>query len=100
MADITMNYAALESAASKITSAESELESLISNLTSVIGTLGDGYQGQSYQAFKNAWEESKPTMTRIKEAVGAFAPALRDAATKQKELEGETGGKMSSLGFN
>ena len=100
MADISMNYAALESAASKITSAESELDSLISKLTSVIDTLGDGYQGQSYQAFKNAWEESKPTMTRIKEAVGAFAPALNEAATKQQELEGETGGKMGGLGFN
>ena len=87
MADIMMNYASLEEAANKITSAENELQTLINNLGSVISTLGENYKGASYEAFLNAWNESKPTMEKLKEAVGHFAPTLRQVAENQRELE-------------
>lgn len=100
MADIVMTYEGLNEAATKITQAEGELESLIQNLTKVVDTLGSNYQGVSYEAFKSAWVESKPTMERLKAAVGAFSPALKTAAEKQRETEQATAGKMAGLSFN
>ncbi len=99
MADIIMNYASLEEAAKKIETAENELQNLIASLSSVVSTLGEGYSGESYNAFLNAWNESKPTMERLKEAVGNFAPALRTAANDQRELDIQIGKKMGTLGF-
>jgi WXG100 family type VII secretion target len=99
MADITMTYASLEEAASKITAAEGELQNLISSLSSVVSTLGEGYSGESYNAFLAAWNESKPTMERLKEAVGNFAPALKTAAENQRQLELSTAQKMGNLSF-
>lgn len=99
MADIIMNYASLEEAASKITSAEEELQNLINTLSNVVSALGEGYSGESYNAFLNAWNESKPTMERLKEAVGNFAPALKTAAENQRQLELSTAQKMGGLGF-
>ncbi len=99
MADITMSYASLEEAATKIETAKSDLETLIADLTSVVSTLGDNYSGESYNAFLNAWTESKPTMENLKEAVGNFSPALKTAAENQRQLEIATAGKMGNLGF-
>lgn len=99
MADIMMTYQGLENAATKITQAEAELDSLIQNLTNVVNALGSDYKGVSYEAFKSAWESSKPTMVKLKAAVGEFAPALRTAAAKQREVESGTAGHMGSLGF-
>jgi WXG100 family type VII secretion target len=87
MADITMSYASLEEAANKITSAKGDLETIINNLESVISTLGENYTGESYNAFVNAWNESKPTMEKLKEAVGNFAPTLRTVAENQRQTE-------------
>ena len=99
MADITMTYASLEEAASKITAAEGEQQNLIWSLSSVVSTLGEGYSGESYNAFLAAWNESKPTMERLKEAVGNFAPALKTAAENQRQLELSTAQKMGNLSF-
>ena len=104
MADITMNYASLEEAANKITTAEGELQTLISNLSSVVATLGEGYTGASYNAFMNAWNEAKPTMEKLKEAVGNFAPALKTAAENQRHACNAGGdqhycGKISRLQY-
>ncbi|MBE6947732.1 MAG: WXG100 family type VII secretion target [Ruminococcaceae bacterium] len=99
IADVTMNYACLEEAAGKITAAEGELETLISNLTSVVTALGEGYSGESYNAFLNAWNESKPTMEKLKEAVGNFAPALKTAAENQRQLDQATAQRNGNLGI-
>ena len=100
MADIKMTYESLNSAAKKITQAKEELETLIKNLTNVVETLGSDYVGVSYDAFKNAWAESRPTMERLKEAVGEFGPALTQTAEEQREQELKQGQKMSKLGIN
>ena len=100
MADIKMTYESLSGAAKKITEAKEQLETLIKNMTSVVETLGSDYVGVSYEAFKNAWAESKPAMERLKEAVGEFGPALNEAAEKQRETEATTASKMSKLGIN
>lgn len=100
MADIIMTYEGLNEAARKITQAEKELDSLIYNLTKVVDALGTDYKGVSYEAFKSAWEASKPTMEKLKVAVGAFSPALKSAAEKQRETETATAGKMAGLSFN
>ena len=99
MADITMNYASLEEAAQKITVAEGDLESIINTLNNVVSTLGENYSGASYNAFLAAWNDSKPTMERLKAAVGNFAPALKSAAANQRELESAAAQKMGGLGF-
>lgn len=99
MADITMNYASLEDAAQKIITAEGDLENIINTLTNVVSTLGESYSGASYNAFLAAWNDSKPTMERLKAAVGNFAPALKNAADNQRELESAAAQKMGGLGF-
>ena len=89
----------MDEAANKITSAQGELADLISKLSGVVSTLGEGYSGESYNAFVNAWNESKPTMEKLKEAVGNFAPALRAAAENQRQLEQSSAQKMNNLSF-
>lgn len=99
MADITMTYSSLESAASQINSAKSDLDSVIAALDSAVSSLDGNYSGVSYEAFRNAWQESKPTMQKISEAVAAFAPELNTAVAKQQEAEGTAAGRMGALAF-
>lgn len=87
MADVMASYESMNSTASKVESAAGELEALISNLSSVVSALGEGYQGAGYSAFVSAWEEAKPKMEVLKNRVQGFAPTLRSAANRLQETE-------------
>lgn len=99
MADFSMTYEALETAASQINTAKSDLEQVISFLDSAISTLGGGFVGESYNAFANAWQESKPTMQKLAEAVGNFAPELNKAVQTQQTQVSADAGRMAGLKF-
>lgn len=99
MADITMTYSALETAAGNVNTAKSDLDSVISHLNSAFATLEGSWSGASYEAFRNAWQESKPTMERLAEAVAAFAPALNKAVEEQRIREAQAAGEMGKLSF-
>ena len=99
MADVTMTYASLETAASNVNSAKADLESVISFLNSAVSALEGNWSGQSYEAFVGAWQQSKPTMEKLAEAVGNFAPELNKAVSAQQEREASAAGSMSGLAF-
>lgn len=99
MADITMSYSSLQEAAGKVNTAKGDLEQVISFLTSAVSALEGTWSGESYNAFVNAWNESKPTMERLKEAVGNFAPELNNAVTRQQETEAMSSVRMENLSF-
>lgn len=99
MADVTMTYSSLETAASSITSAKGDLESVIAALTSAVSALDGNWSGESYQAFVEAWDSSKPTMEKLAEAVGNFAPELTKAVSSEQEREAASAAAMSSLAF-
>ena len=99
MADVTMNYGSLENAASQVSQAQEDLEQVISFLTNAVSALEGNWQGESYNAFVNAWAESKPTMEKLAAAVGNFAPELKRAVASQKETETANAGAMAALGF-
>lgn len=88
MADLKVNYEGMNSTADKMAKAEEELTSLISNLTSAAQVLGDDNQGQFYQAFVNAWNETKPQLENLRTIVGEFAPKLRNAVDIIKGTDG------------
>ena len=87
MADLKVNYESMNDAAGKVEKAKSELESLISNLSTVASLLGNDNQGQFYQAFISAWDDTKPQLERLKEVVGEYAPKLRSAANTLRETD-------------
>lgn len=99
MADVTMTYGSLESAAGQVSQAQADLEQVISFLTNAVNALEGNWQGESYNAFVNAWTESKPTMERLATAVGNFAPELNRAVASQQETEAANASAMASLAF-
>ena len=99
MADVSMTYASLETAASNVNNAKADLESVISFLDSAVSALEGNWSGESYEAFVGAWRSSKPTMQKLSEAVGAFAPELTKAVAAQQERESAAAGAMSGLAF-
>ena len=99
MADVTMTYGSLEATAGQVNQAKADLEQVIAFLTSAVGALDGNWQGESYNAFVNAWNESKPTMQKLAEAVGNFAPELNRAVASQQETEAANASAMSSLAF-
>lgn len=99
MADITMTYSSLTEAAGKVNTAKEDLAQVISNLDSAVGALEGNWSGESYNAFVNAWKDSKPTMDRLKEAVGNFAPELNKAVADQQETEAGRAARMEGLAF-
>jgi len=99
MADVTMTYGSLEAAAGQVNAAKADLEEVISFMSSAIGALDGAWQGESYSALVNAWNESKPTMQRLAEAVGNFAPELNNAVAAQQETEAANAAGMASLAF-
>lgn len=99
MADITMTYSSLENTAGKINQAEANLQEVSAALDSAVSALEGTWSGESYQAFVNAWQESKPTMQKLAEAVGNFAPALNRAIAAQQSVEIENVTIMNSLEF-
>lgn len=99
MADVTMSYSSLQEAAGKINTAKEDLEQVISSLTSAVSALESSWSGESYKAFVNAWNESKPTMERLKEAVGNFAPELNKAVARQQATDVASAARMETLSF-
>ncbi len=99
MADVAMTYESLQGAAGKVNRAETDLGTVISNLTNAVTALEGNWTGASYNAFVNAWNESKPTMERLKEAVGKFAPELNAAVKRQQEAEAASSARMDNLSF-
>ena len=99
MPDVSMSYSSLETAARQVNTAKTNLENVISNLTSAVGALEGSWEGESYSAFVNAWNESKPTMQKLSEAVGNFAPALNSAVAAQQETDTSLSGTMKTLAF-
>lgn len=99
MADVTMSYSSLQEAAGKINTAKEDLEQVISVLTSAVSALEGSWSGESYKAFVNAWNESKPTMERLKEAVGNFAPELNNAVARQQATDVASAARMENLSF-
>lgn len=99
MADISMTYSGLSSAASKINTAKTNLDSVISSLEQAVAALDADWFGESYQAFVSAWQESKPTMQKLSEAIGEFSPALEKVVANQQETEAANAATMGGLGF-
>ena len=99
MADVTMTYEALNSAAKKIEQAQADLNDAITLFQGAVQALEGNWSGQSYNAFIGAWEKSKPTMEKLSAAVGAFAPELENAVYKQQERESTSAKSMSNLAF-
>ncbi len=97
--DVKMSYAALEATSGKVDQAKADLDQVISFLDSAVSALEGEWLGESHSAFVNAWNESKPTMQKLSEAVGNFAPALNRAVNAQREREAETGQVMGELVF-
>lgn len=99
MADVTMTYSSLETAAGQVNTAKGDLEQVIQFLTSAVSALEGNWSGESYNAFVNAWNESKPTMQKLAEAVGNFAPELNRAVQMQQETEAANANAMNNLKF-
>lgn len=99
MADILMTYSSLESAAGKINQAQANLEDITTALDSAVSALEGSWSGQAYQAFVNAWQESKPTMQRLAAAVGNFAPELNSAVSTQQQVDNKIATGMGNLAF-
>ena len=99
MADVMMTYASLQTAASNVNAAKADLEDVIARLESAVAALDGNWSGESYNAFVAAWQESKPTMQRLAEAVGRFAPELNNAVVAQQERESATAASMTNLAF-
>lgn len=99
MADVSMTYSALESAAGKINTAKEDLENVISQLDGAVNALEGNWTGKAYEAFRNAWTESKPTMQKLAMAVGNFAPELNSAVSDESEREAQRASTMSNLAF-
>ncbi len=99
MADVVMTYGSLQAAAGQVKQAKANLEEVIAFMTSSVGALEGAWQGESYNALVSAWNESKPTMQRLAEALGNYAPGLENAAAAQQETEAANAGAMSGLAF-
>ena len=99
MADVAMTYESLQGAAGKVNQAETDLGTVITNLTNAVAALEGNWTGASYNAFVNAWNESKPTMERLKQAIAKFAPELNNAVTRQQEAEAASSARMDNLSF-
>ncbi len=99
MADVTMTYAALNKASTNVNKAKADLDSVIKNLDAVVSGLNGEWLGVSYNAFAQAWQESKPTMQNLAAAVEAFAPELKTTAENQHELEQRQGSAWEAKSF-
>jgi len=99
MADVTMTYSSLETAANNVNTAKGNLDDVIAYLSSAVSALQGNWSGESYEAFVGAWEESKPTMQKLSEAVARFAPELTKAVASQQETEKASASAMSGLSF-
>ena len=99
MADFAMTYGSLETAAKQVNQAETNLGDVITFLSNAVSALEGSWEGESYEAFVGAWNESKPTMERLKDAVGKFAPELNRAVSAQQETEATNASAMSNLAF-
>ena len=99
MADVLMSYGSLETAAGQVNQAKADLDQVITFLSNAVNALEGNWSGDSYNAFVNAWNESRPTMQKLSEAVGNFAPELNKAVENQKATEAANAGAMSNLAF-
>lgn len=96
---VTMNYESLQTAATNVRSAQTDIQEVITKLTNAVNALQGNWSGDSYEAFLNAWQSSKPTLQKLAEAVGAIAPELEKTVAEQITKEGESAQRMSGVAF-
>lgn len=97
--DTSMTYSSLQAAAKQVEHSEANLNEVISDLTKAVNALEGGWSGEAYNAFVEAWNESKPTMQKLADAVGRFAPELTKAVSAQQETEAKNASSMQNLAF-
>lgn len=89
----------LQEAAGKIRQAQTSLEEVIGAMSSAVSALESGWQGDSHNAFVEVWEESRPAMEKLAEAIGKFAPELESVIKRQEETEATNVGAIKGLAF-
>ena len=94
-----MTYEALNTTADKISRAKEDLDTAAQLIESAVQALEGNWSGESYNAFVAAWKESKPTLKKLSESVGAFAPELKNAVANQQERERSSASAMKSSSF-
>lgn len=97
--DVSMTYSSLQAAANQVEHSKENLNEVISDLTKAVNALEGEWSGEAYNAFVEAWNESKPTMQKLADAVGRFAPELNEAVSTQQETEAKNASSMRSLAF-
>ena len=96
---LTMDYASLQTAATKVTNAKTSIEEVISAMDEAVAALSGNWSGQSYEAFVNAWQDSKPTVKNLAEAIGNFAPEINKTVSTQQEREATSAAAISNCAF-
>ncbi len=95
MADVLITYEAMDTAAKNVETARTNLDDVTKFLDGAVKALDGVWVGETQKAFVEAWQQSKPTMQKLAEAVAKYAPELRSFADKMKTAD--TGNKFTTF---
>jgi WXG100 family type VII secretion target len=88
MAQISINTAEVEAAASRFNKERGDLEALLQNSRSLMNSLQGQFQGQRAQKIFGAWQDMQPNLNGAIIALETAGKLLKDAATAFSQADG------------
>ena len=89
MADVSIDYSALERIASEAKGLQAQFDEMLKSLKSLVDDLGEQWQGAGKTEFVAAYNNLKPKLSTISSTLGGYETALKGAVNL--ELKADTG---------
>lgn len=96
MADVTMTYEAMRSAADQVKLHKENFDDMISGMTSIISSLNGQWEGVAKTEFETAFHNLKPTLQRFSELLGRYHTELNQEVSGMSEKEQSSARRISS----
>lgn len=98
MADILVTPENLESEASNLMGHKSNLDSIFSEIKSLISGLISHWHGEAQQAFQDSFNQKEPVFTKFSQDMESFANFMKKYAADMRQAEQDGKSLASRLG--
>lgn len=96
MADVTMTYEAMRSAADQVKLHKENFDSMISGMTAILSGLNGQWEGVAKTEFETAFQNLKPTLQKFSELLGRYGTELNQEVSGMTEKEQGSAHRISS----
>lgn len=90
MADISMDYSAVEGFADEVSQMQLQLEEMLDSLEVLVNSKSGSWKGKAHQKFVSSYQSLEPKLRDICDGLDGYASQIRKAAADQADVDKTT----------